>query len=133
MEKIRLKFSFVKEKLKGKRIILIDDSIVRGSTLRGLVSVLKDWCEVAEVHVRIGCPPIVAPCFYGIDFPTIEELYAGKDAPNAEDFNADSLKYISMNGLLNSISKDSRELCTSCISNVYPTSVGRERYEKVKA
>lgn len=133
MEKIRLKFSFVKEKLKGKRIILIDDSIVRGSTLRGLVSVLKDWCEVAEVHVRIGCPPIVAPCFYGIDFPTIEELYAGKDAPNAEDFNADSLKYISMNGLLNSINKDSHELCTSCISNVYPTSVGRERYEKVKA
>lgn len=132
MDKIKLKFSFVKEKLRGKRIILIDDSIVRGSTLQGLVTVLKNWCEVTEVHVRIGCPPIVAPCFYGIDFPTIEELYAGNKMPNAEDFGADSLQYISMNGLLNSIDKDKEELCISCVSNIYPTVIGKERYDAIK-
>ena len=132
MSKIKMKFSFIKEKLKGKRIILIDDSIVRGSTLKGLVKILKEWCEVEEVHVRIGCPPIIAPCFYGIDFPTIDELYAGNTLPNEKDFDADSLRYISMNGLLNSISKDANELCKSCISNEYPTLIGKERYETIK-
>ena len=115
LDRIRMKFSFIKEKLRGKKVILIDDSIVRGSTLKGLVSVLKDWCEVAEVHVRIGCPPITSPCFYGIDFPTIKELYAGQGDPDPNDFVADSLKYISLEGLLSSIVLDSNELCTYCI------------------
>ena len=131
LDRIRMKFSFIKEKLRGKKVILIDDSIVRGSTLKGLVSVLKDWCEVAEVHVRIGCPPITSPCFYGIDFPTIKELYAGQGDPDPNDFMADSLKYISLEGLLSSIVLDSDELCTSCISGVYPTRIGENRYKEV--
>lgn len=133
IEKIRMKFSFIKEKLKGKKVILIDDSIVRGSTLKGLVNVLKDWCEVDEVHVRIGCPPITSPCFYGIDMPTIAELYAGNNTPNSEDFNANSLKYISLDGLLSSIGLDSNKLCTSCISGIYPTTIGEKRYNEMKA
>ena len=92
---------------------------------------MKEWCEVAEVHVRIGCPPITSPCFYGIDFPTITELYAGNNTPNPNDFNADSLKYISSEGLLSSISHDKKELCTSCISGIYPTLVGENRYNKM--
>lgn len=129
--KIRMKFSFIKEKLKGKKVILIDDSIVRGSTLKGLVTVLKEWCEVAEVHVRIGCPPLTSPCFYGIDFPTIQELYAGKGSPDPNDFNADSLQYISLNGLMSSIAQDSKKLCTACISSSYPTDVGKIRYNEM--
>ena len=131
IEKIRMKFSFIREKLKNKKVILIDDSIVRGTTLKGLVKVLKDWCKVKEVHVRIGCPPLVSPCFYGIDFPTLTELYAGKNLPNHEDFDAESLKYITLAGLYNSISASSSDLCTSCITTNYPTTNGKLRYKEV--
>lgn len=129
IEKIKMKFSFIKEKLAGKKIILIDDSIVRGSTLKGLVSVLKTWCMVKEVHVRIGCPPLIGPCFYGIDFPTVTELYAGNHMPDHSDFNADSLQYITMDGLLSCINQDAQELCISCISADYPTNEGKLRYK----
>ena len=126
-ERIRMKFSFIKEVLKGKKIFLVDDSIVRGSTLKELVAILKGWCEVKEVHIRIGCPPITHPCFYGIDFPTQQELYAGKSSPCADDFNADSLHYITLQGLMNSINKSTDELCTACITGKYPTEFGQNR------
>ena len=95
---ISLKFTHLKEVLQGKKVILIDDSIVRGSTMKALVTNLKEWSGAKEVHLRIGCPPITSPCFYGIDFPTIKELYAGSNKPNSKDFNADSLKYLSLKG-----------------------------------
>lgn len=131
IEKIKMKFSFIKEKLVGKKIILIDDSIVRGSTLKGLVSVLKTWCMAKEVHIRIGCPPLIGPCFYGIDFPTVTELYAGNHQPDHNDFNADSLQYISMDGLFDCINQDPKDLCTSCISTTYPTDQGKIRYKEL--
>ena len=131
IEKIRMKFSFIREKLKNKKVILIDDSIVRGTTLKGLVKVLKDWCEVKEVHVRIGCPPLISPCFYGIDFPTLTELYAGKNSPNHKDFDAESLKYITLKGLYKSIKVNKNDLCTSCITTNYPTTNGKLRYNEV--
>lgn len=131
IEKIKMKFSFIKEKLKNKKIILLDDSIVRGSTLKGLVSVLKDWCDVKEVHIRIGCPPLTSPCFYGIDFPTLAELYAGNNKPNFEDFSAESLQYITLQGLYNSITIDSHDLCKSCITGDYPTQNGKLRYKEL--
>lgn len=131
-EKIRQKFSFIKEILSGKKVVLIDDSIVRGSTLKELVSILKDWCNVDEVHLRIGCPPIISPCFYGIDFPTRMELYAGAKIPNHDDFNADSLKYVSLDGLLSSIAKDKQSLCLSCLNKDYPTACGIERYNSLE-
>ena len=126
---ISLKFTHLKEVLQGKKIILIDDSIVRGTTMKSLVRNLKEWSGVKEVHLRIGCPPIISPCFYGIDFPTIKELYAGDNIPNAGDFGADSLRYLSKEGLLDAINKKEENLCMACITSKYPTPEGKKRWE----
>ena len=126
---IQLKFTHLKDVLQGKKILLIDDSIVRGTTMRALVTNLKEWSGAKEVHLRIGCPPITSPCFYGIDFPTISELYAGEKTPKASDFGADSLHYLSLAGLLKALNKDEGELCTACLTSTYPTKEGRTRFE----
>ena len=125
---ISLKFTHLKEIIQGKKVILIDDSIVRGTTMKALVTNLKEWSGAKEVHLRIGCPPIISPCFYGIDFPTIKELYAGANTPNSKDFNADSLKYISFRGLLDAVNKEKKELCMACITSEYPTQEGKTRW-----
>jgi amidophosphoribosyltransferase len=127
---ISLKFTHLKEVLQGKKIILIDDSIVRGSTMKALVTNLKKWSGAKEVHLRIGCPPITSPCFYGIDFPTIKELYAGSNKPNSKDFNADSLKYLSLKGLLDAVNKKRGDLCMACITGKYPTQEGTSRFKE---
>jgi amidophosphoribosyltransferase len=126
---IQLKFTHLKEVLQGKKIILVDDSIVRGTTMKILVKNLKEWSGAKEVHLRIGCPPIKSPCFYGIDFPTIDELYAGKNKPDANDFGSDSLHYLSFSGLLKALNKNRDELCVACITSEYPTAAGQQRYE----
>jgi amidophosphoribosyltransferase len=126
---IQLKFTHLREALQGKKIILIDDSIVRGTTMKALVKNLKQWSGAKEVHLRIGCPPIISPCFYGIDFPTVKELYAGDNEPNAKDFGADSLKYLSFGGLLDAVNKKEKNLCMACITKNYPTVIGQQRYE----
>ena len=127
---IQLKFTHLREVLQGKKIILIDDSIVRGTTMRALVTNLKEWSGAKEVHLRIGCPPITSPCFYGIDFPTISELYAGKNTPKANDFSADSLYYLSLPGLLTAVNKNKNDLCTACLTSEYPTQEGIDRWNK---
>ena len=127
---ISLKFTHLKEVLQGKKVILIDDSIVRGSTMKALVTNLKEWSGAKEVHLRIGCPPITSPCFYGIDFPTIKELYAGSNKPNSKDFNADSLKYLSLKGLLDAVNKKRKDLCMACITSNYPTQEGTFRFKE---
>jgi len=127
---ISLKFTHLKEVIQGKKVILIDDSIVRGTTMRTLVTNLKEWSGAREVHLRIGCPPIKSPCFYGIDFPTIKELYAGANTPDPKDFNADSLKYLSFKGLLDAVNKKRENLCTACITSEYPTEEGKIRFSK---
>ena len=127
---IQLKFTHLREVLQGKKIILIDDSIVRGTTMRALVKNLKEWSGAKEVHLRIGCPPIISPCFYGIDFPTISELYAGKNTPNADDFSADSLHYLSLPGLVTAVNKNKDDLCTACLTSEYPTQEGIDRWNK---
>ena len=129
---IQLKFTHLKEVIQGKKVILIDDSVVRGTTMRALVKNLKEWSGVKEVHLRIGCPPITSPCFYGIDLPTIKELYAGANTPNADDFNADSLYYLSLSGLLTAVNKNKDDLCTACLTSAYPTHEGTNRYLKQK-
>jgi amidophosphoribosyltransferase len=129
---IQLKFTHLREVLQGKKIILVDDSIVRGTTMRALVKNLKEWSGVKEVHLRIGCPPIKSPCFYGIDFPTIKELYAGANTPDANDFSADSLHYLSLPGLLTAVNKNKDELCTACLTSEYPTQEGMARYSNQK-
>ena len=130
---IQLKFTHLKEALRGKKVILVDDSIVRGTTMKMLVKNLKEWSEVEEVHLRIGCPPITSPCSYGIDFPTIEELYAGNRSPDSTDFGADSLNYLSLNGLMSALGKDRDDLCAACLTSEYPTPEGTLRWEEQSA
>ena len=127
---IQLKFTHLREVLRGKKIILIDDSIVRGTTMRALVTNLKEWSGAKEVHLRIGCPPITSPCFYGIDFPTIQELYTGTNKPKASDFGADSLQYLSLEGMVKALNKNSSELCMACLTSKYPTQEGTLRYKQ---
>ncbi len=127
---IQLKFTHLREVLRDKKVILIDDSIVRGTTMQALVTNLKEWSGVKEVHLRIGCPPITSPCFYGIDFPTIEELYTGTSKPNADDFGADSLQYLSLDGMVKALNKEVSELCMACLTSKYPTQEGTLRYEQ---
>ena len=127
---ISLKFTHLKEVLQGKKVILIDDSIVRGTTMKAQVTNLKEWSGAKEVHLRIGCPPITSPCFYGIDFPTIKELYAGTNKPNPKDFNADSLKYLSLKGLLDAVNKKRGDLCMACLTGKYPTQEGTSRFKE---
>ena len=127
---IQLKFTHLREVLRNKKVILIDDSIVRGTTMEALVKNLKEWSGVKEVHLRIGCPPITSPCFYGIDFPTIKELYTGFNKPNASDFGADSLQYLSLDGMIQALNKDESELCMACLTSKYPTQEGTIRYKQ---
>jgi amidophosphoribosyltransferase len=126
---ISLKFTHLKEVIQGKKVILIDDSIVRGTTMKALVTNLKEYSGASEVHLRIGCPPIKSPCFYGIDFPTIKELYAGETTPNANDFGANSMHYLSFDGLLTAVNKKEKDLCMACITSKYPTAAGQHRFE----
>ncbi|MBN1794883.1 MAG: amidophosphoribosyltransferase [Candidatus Omnitrophica bacterium] len=123
--KVRVKINFLKEVLKGKRVVIIDDSIVRGTTCKKYVKNLRD-AGAEEVHMRISCPPIKHPCFYGIDFPSPKELIAsGHSIEEIRRFlGADSLGYLSLEGLLNAVSGPDTHYCTACYSGEYPTETG---------
>ena len=118
---IRLKLNPLKEQIRGKRIIVIDDSIVRGNTQRALVAMLRE-AGAAEIHVRISSPPITWPCFYGIDFATRAELIAtgiGVDEVR-QSIGADSLGYLSKDGMVAATEQKESQLCTACFTGVYP-------------
>jgi amidophosphoribosyltransferase len=118
---IKLKLNPLKEVIKGKRLIVVDDSIVRGNTQRALVSMLRE-AGAAEVHVRISSPPITWPCFYGIDFASRAELIAtglGVDEVR-QAIGADSLGYLSEDGMITSTEQPRENLCTACFTGVYP-------------
>jgi len=118
---IKLKLNPLKEVIKGKRLIVVDDSIVRGNTQRALVSMLRE-AGAAEVHVRISSPPITWPCFYGIDFASRAELIAtglGVDEVR-QAIGADSLGYLSEDGMIASTEQPRESLCTACFTGVYP-------------
>jgi amidophosphoribosyltransferase len=118
---IRLKLNPLKEVIRGKRIIVVDDSIVRGNTQRALVQMLRE-AGAAEIHIRISSPPITWPCFYGIDFATRAELIAtglGVDDVR-KSINADTLGYLSKDGMIASTGQEERELCTACFTGKYP-------------
>ena len=118
---IRLKLNPLKGVIAGKRIIVIDDSIVRGNTQRALVQMLRE-AGAAEIHVRISSPPITWPCFYGIDFATRAELIA--TGLGVEDvrtsIGADSLGYLSKDGMIAASDQKESELCTACFTGKYP-------------
>ncbi|MCD0452359.1 amidophosphoribosyltransferase [Actinocorallia sp. API 0066] len=121
---IRLKLNPLREAIAGKRLVVVDDSIVRGNTQRAIVRMLRE-AGAAEVHVRISSPPVRWPCFYGIDFATRAELIAGN--LNVEEvrasLGADSLGYISLEGLVQATEQPKDRLCRACFDGVYPIPV----------
>jgi len=143
-DRVRNKYTALYEVLKGKKVILVDDSIVRGATCRQLVRYLKKVGKAKEVHLRSTCPPIKAPCFYGIDMSTVSELlvprYEKKMDPNgiskkicdkiAKDIGADSLIYQTQEGLIRAIDLPKKDLCMACLNGEYPTCHGCKMYKK---
>ncbi len=118
---IRLKLNPLKEVIRGKRIIVVDDSIVRGNTQRALVQMLRE-AGAAEIHIRISSPPITWPCFYGIDFATRAELIAtglGVDEVR-QSIGADSLGYLTKDGMVAATEQPESQLCTACFTGKYP-------------
>ncbi len=121
---IRLKLNPLRDVIEGKRLVVVDDSIVRGNTQRALVRMLRE-AGAAEVHVRISSPPVEWPCFYGIDFATRAELIApGMSVEEiTTSIGADSLGYISLDGLVASTGIANDKLCRACFDGVYPVAV----------
>jgi len=119
--RVRVKLNPLKEVLRGKRVAVVEDSIVRGTTSRMRVRALRQ-AGAKEVHMRVSCPPLVSPCFYGIDFPTKKELVAAKhDISWVRDFiGADSLEYLSLEGMLKSMPLPKESFCTACFNGKYP-------------
>jgi len=118
---IRLKLNPLREVIEGKRLVVVDDSIVRGNTQRALVRMLRE-AGALEVHIRISSPPVKWPCFYGIDFATRAELIANGLSTEeiAASLGADSLGYISLDGMIESTTIPADRLCRACFDGVYP-------------
>jgi amidophosphoribosyltransferase len=118
---IRLKLNPLRDVIAGKRLVVVDDTIVRGNTQRALVRMLRE-AGAAEVHVRISAPPVKWPCFYGIDFATRAELIAnGLDTEEiCRSIGADSLGYVSLEGLVAATQVSKQALCRACFDGVYP-------------
>jgi amidophosphoribosyltransferase len=126
--------------LEGKRVILVEDSIVRSTTMKVLLGRMRSLGLAREIHVRIACPPIIAPCFYGIDMSTIDELFAPQflqdgalteeaQAAMAARLGADSLRYLPVDSVARSIGLDADALCQACLTGQYPTPAGERLYE----
>jgi amidophosphoribosyltransferase len=118
---VKLKLNPIPETIRGKRLVVIDDSIVRGTTTRQLVQVLRE-AGAAEVHTRITCPPIQWPCFYGIDMSTRSELIASDLAVEEirQYVGADSLGYLSLEGMVAATGQDKGGFCRACFDGEYP-------------
>jgi amidophosphoribosyltransferase len=121
---VKLKLAVVKEAVFGKRVVVVDDSIVRGTTTRGKIRTLRQ-AGAKQIHMRVSCPPIRFPCFYGIDFPTTEELLANnRNLEQIKDFlEVDSIGYQSLEGLLSCAALPKDHYCTACWSGKYPIPV----------
>jgi amidophosphoribosyltransferase len=120
---VKLKLNPVRNLLEGKRVILIDDSIIRGTTSRKIVRMVRG-AGAKEVHLRISCPPTISPCFYGVDTPSKRELIAANQSVQeiCDFIEADSLAYLSLDGLLQACDgADGNRYCTACYTGVYPT------------
>jgi len=132
--------------LEGKRVFLVDDSIVRSTTMRGLVRQILSRGRAREIHVRVACPPIIAPCFYGIDMSTFQELFAPRYTPPgykgsptpqmlakmAKALNVNSLRYLEVSDLGPCIQIDGRKICTGCVTGKQPTPMGRTLIEQAR-
>jgi amidophosphoribosyltransferase len=139
-DRVRLKFTPLREVLEGKRVLLIEDSIVRATTLKTLLGHMRDLGGAKEVHVRVACPPIVGPCFYGIDMSSVRELFAPKfmkgviptaeeQEEMAETLEADSLRYLPLEAVARCIGIPEKHLCRACLTGDYPTPTGQKLYQ----
>ena len=117
---VKLKLAVVKEAVTAKRVVVVDDSIVRGTTTRGKIRALRQ-AGAKEIHMRVSCPPLRYPCFYGVDFPTKEELLANnRDLEQIREFlEVDSIGYVSLEGLLSCASAPAQNYCTACWNGKY--------------
>ena len=117
---VKLKLAVVKEAVKGKRIVVVDDSIVRGTTTRGKIRALRQ-AGAKQIHMRVSCPPLRYPCFYGVDFPTKEELLANnRNLEQIKEFlEVDSVGYMSLEGLLSCVILPAENYCTACWNGKY--------------
>lgn len=124
---VRVKLNPVRSILEGKRVVLVDDSIVRGTTSRKIVRMVRSAGAV-EVHMRISCPPTRSPCFYGVDTPTRSELIAATHSVDEirRYLDADSLAYLSLDGLTEAVNGGRRRYCTSCYTGEYPVAFPRD-------
>ena len=138
--KAAVKYTPLPEVLADKRVLLVEDSIVRSTTMRVLISKIREVGRAREIHVRVACPPIIAPCFYGIDMSTIGELFAPSfqssdksleqiHAEMAAELGADSLRYLPVESIASSVEKPAEELCQACLTGQYPTPWGQRLYE----
>jgi amidophosphoribosyltransferase len=140
--KVRVKYTPLPEVLAGKRVLLVEDSIVRSTTMRALVHEIRDRGGAREIHLRVACPPIIAPCFYGIDMSRRDELFATRfaDGPDgsvsieaqdrmAKELGADSLRYLPVEAIARSVTFSSDQLCRACITGQYPSSAGQRLYQ----
>jgi amidophosphoribosyltransferase len=139
-QKAESKYTPLREVLEGKRVILVEDSIVRSTTMKVLLGRMRSLGLAREIHVRIACPPIIAPCFYGIDMSTIDELFAPAflrdglltdeaQAAMAAKLGADSLRYLPVESVARSIGFDPEKICQACLTGQYPTPAGERLYQ----
>jgi len=121
--RVRVKLNPIQSVLKGKKVIVVEDSIVRGTTSKSRIEELRR-AGAKEIHMRISCPPIISPCFYGIDFPSKKELIAANNsvAEIAKFIEVDSLEYLSLEGMM-SVFKEPTKFCDACFSGNYPVNV----------
>jgi amidophosphoribosyltransferase len=126
---VRKKFNIVRGVVKNKRVVVVDDSLVRGTTSKKLVAILRE-AGAKEVHFRLSSPPIISPCFYGIDMPTKKELLASKKSVSAirRYLGADSIGYLSLEGMLSLPALPKDEFCAACFTGKYPI----KTFSKVK-
>ncbi len=142
-EKAARKYTALPEVLEGKRVFLVEDSIVRSTTLRVIIKMIREKGLAKEVHVRVACPPVIAPCAYGIDMSTVKELFAPRfidqpirgDLPFdllarlAADLGATTLRYLPIDALPRCIDLPEEDLCLACVTGQYPTPWGNRLYE----
>lgn len=125
---VRLKLNPIKDLISGRRVVLIDDSIVRGTTSKKIVRMVRE-AGAAEVHMRISCPPTISPCYYGVDTPSKDDLIAAQMSVEevCESIGADSLGYLSLEGMLASIGIDAASSCNACWTGKYPTLIASSK------
>src|SRR5262245_27663553 len=139
-ERVQLKYTPLREVLAGKRVLLVEDTIVRSTTMKALLHDLRERGGAREIHVRVACPPIVAPCFYGIDMSTVRELFAprflrgsrpteAEHAAMAAELGADTLAYLPLEAIARCIGLDAEHLCRGCLTGKYPTPTGERLYQ----